>query len=92
MQDHRCERCRKLEQENERLRRRLREVERRLALARRATQYGLYKVGQVRERAHERLDQRSGVPPLWWQRAMGWDEASVVGEERLGAVWSVLVG
>lgn len=85
-----CRNCDRLERDNERLRKQVESLERRIRLAHRMANYGIYKVDQVINTAHERLDQRSGVPPVRWQRAKGWDEAACIGRHHLGNVKAAL--
>lgn len=87
-----CGRCEGLERDNRELQDKVRRLERRLRLARRITDYGIWKVSQVVEVAEERIGQPSGVPPLVWQRGKGWHEAAGVGLEHLANVKAALGG
>ncbi len=84
-----CRNCECLERDNERLRKQVTDLERRIRIAHRMANYGLWKLDHIHDAAHERID-RTGVPPLRWQRATGWDQAAHVGLQHLGNVKTAL--
>lgn len=89
MADKHCARCERLDRENRQLKEKIRNLERRIRIAHRMANYGLWKVAEIHGAAHQRLD-RTGNPPLEWQRAKGWDQAAHIGMQHLGNVKNAL--